>query len=88
MIVEPRVRGFMCVTSHPTGCARNVQDQKKFAELKSEIVGPKRVLIIGASTGYGLATRIFSAFGTNAATIGVFFEKAGTEKKNRICWLV
>ena len=47
MIVEPRVRGFMCVTSHPTGCARNVQDQKKFAELKSEIVGPKRVLIIG-----------------------------------------
>mgnify|MGYP001156740037 FL=1 len=81
MIVEPRVRGFMCVTSHPTGCARNVQDQKRFAELKSEIVGPKRVLIIGASTGYGLATRIFSAFGANAATIGVFLEKTGTKKK-------
>ncbi|MAH73951.1 MAG: trans-2-enoyl-CoA reductase [Cellvibrionales bacterium TMED49] len=81
MIVEPRVRGFMCVTSHPAGCARNVKDQKSFTEFGSKIDGPKRVLIIGASSGYGLAARISAAFGANAATIGVFFEKVGTEKK-------
>ena len=81
MIVEPRVRGFLCVTSHPTGCARNVQEQKAYIKSKPEIDAPKRVLIIGASTGYGLAARIFSAFGASAATIGVFFEKAGTENK-------
>ena len=79
MIVEPRVRGFLCVTSHPAGCARNVQEQKAYIKSKPEIDAPKRVLIIGASTGYGLAARIFSAFGASAATIGVFFEKAGTE---------
>ncbi len=81
MIVEPKVRGFLCVTSHPAGCARNVQEQKAYIKSKPEIDAPKRVLIIGASTGYGLAARIFSAFGASAATLGVFFEKAGTEKK-------
>ena len=75
MIIEPRMRGFICTTAHPEGCAQNVKNQIQYIKSKGQIEGPKRVLVIGASTGFGLASRITSAFGSNASTIGVFFEK-------------
>ncbi|GGW23599.1 enoyl-ACP reductase FabV [Arenibacter certesii] len=75
MIIEPRTRGFICLTSHPTGCQQNVIDQIEHIKSKRAINGAKKVLVIGASTGFGLASRITSAFGSDAATIGVFFEK-------------
>ncbi len=81
MIVKPRVRGFMCITTHPAGCAANVQQQIDYVKSHGSIEGPRNVLIIGASTGYGLASRITAAFGAGAATLGVFFEKEGTEGK-------
>lgn len=76
MIIEPRMRGFICLTAHPEGCAANVSNQIEYVKSKGHIEGPKNVLVIGASTGFGLASRITSAFGSGAATIGVFFEKA------------
>jgi enoyl-[acyl-carrier protein] reductase/trans-2-enoyl-CoA reductase (NAD+) len=76
MIIEPRMRGFICLTSHPKGCEQSVINQMNYVKSKGAIDGPKKVLVIGASTGFGLASRITSAFGSNAATIGVFFEKA------------
>jgi len=79
MIIEPRTRGFICLTSHPTGCEQNVINQIEYVKSKGKIEGAKKVLVIGASTGFGLASRISSAFGSDAATIGVFFDKPGTE---------
>ena len=82
MVIQPKVRGFLCTTTHPVGCLENVRRQKAHVEGKGEIGdGPKRVLVLGASTGYGLASRITAAFGSGAATIGVFFEKPGNERK-------
>jgi enoyl-[acyl-carrier protein] reductase / trans-2-enoyl-CoA reductase (NAD+) len=81
MIIEPRMRGFICLTAHPNGCAQNVKNQIKYVQSKGKINGAKRVLVIGASTGFGLASRITSAFGCDAATIGVFFEKEPTPGK-------
>ena len=81
MIIEPRMRGFICLTSHPKGCAQNVKNQIEYVKSKGHIEGAKKVLVIGASTGFGLASRITSAFGSNAATIGVFFEKPPLEGK-------
>lgn len=81
MIIEPRMRGFICLTAHPAGCEQNVKNQIAYVQSKGAIDGPKRVLVIGASTGFGLASRITSAFGSNAATLGVFFEKAPAEGK-------
>ena len=75
MIIEPRTRGFICLTAHPTGCEQNVINQIDYVKSKGKINGPKKVLVIGASTGFGLASRISSAFGCDAATIGVFFDK-------------
>ena len=75
MIIEPKTRGFICLTSHPSGCEQNVIDQINYIKSKGAINGAKKVLVIGASTGFGLASRITSAFGSEAATIGVFFEK-------------
>jgi enoyl-[acyl-carrier protein] reductase/trans-2-enoyl-CoA reductase (NAD+) len=79
MIIEPRMRGFICLTSHPKGCEQNVKNQIKYVKSKGPIEGAKKVLVIGASTGFGLASRITSAFGSDAATIGVFFEKPPVE---------
>lgn len=79
MIIEPRMRGFICLTSHPKGCEQNVKNQIEYIKSKGPINGAKKVLIIGASTGFGLSSRITSAFGSNAATIGVFFEKPPLE---------
>ncbi|MGJ8646508.1 MAG: enoyl-ACP reductase FabV [Marinomonas colpomeniae] len=82
MIIKPKIRGFICTTTHPAGCEQNVRDQVAFTKSKGQIEnGPKKVLVIGASSGYGLSSRIAAAFGSGAATIGVFFEKAATEKK-------
>lgn len=81
MIIKPKVRGFMCITTHPLGCDANVKEQIDYIKNKAPFSGPKRVLIIGSSTGYGLAARIGAAFGSGASTLGVFFEKAGSEKK-------
>jgi len=81
MIIEPRMRGFICTTSHPKGCEQNVKNQIEYIQSKGAIEGAKKVLVIGASTGFGLASRITSAFGSDAATIGVFFEKAPSEGK-------
>ncbi len=79
MIIEPRTRGFICLTSHPKGCEQNVIDQIEYIKSKGAIDGAKKVLVIGASTGFGLASRITSAFGSGASTIGVFFEKPPAE---------
>lgn len=82
MIIQPKVRGFLCTTAHPEGCAANVQEQINHVKASDPIAnGPKRVLVLGSSTGYGLASRITAAFGSGAATLGVFFEKPGTERK-------
>ncbi|MCP4210179.1 MAG: bifunctional NADH-specific enoyl-ACP reductase/trans-2-enoyl-CoA reductase, partial [Halieaceae bacterium] len=82
MIIKPRVRGFLCTTTHPVGCDANVKRQIMHVRNQGSISeGPKRVLVIGASTGYGLASRITAAFGCGAATLGIFFEKPGKEKK-------
>lgn len=82
MIIKPRVRGFICVTAHPTGCEANVKKQIDYVTTEGPIAnGPKRVLVIGASTGYGLAARITAAFGCGADTLGVFFERPGEEGK-------
>ena len=78
MIVSPKIRGFICTTAHPDGCAAHIAEQIAVVRNRGPIPnGPKKVLVIGASTGYGLASRIAAAFGSNAATIGVFFEKPG-----------
>jgi len=81
MIIEPRMRGFICLTAHPDGCAQNIKNQIEYVKSKRHIDGAKKVLVIGASTGFGLASRITSAFGSGAGTIGVFFEKPPSEGK-------
>ncbi len=81
MIIEPRMRGFISLTTHPVGCAQNVKNQIEYVKTTGQIEGPKRVLVIGASTGFGLASRITSAFACGASTIGVYFEKEPKEGK-------
>ena len=78
MIIAPKIRGFICTTAHPQGCAKHVAEQIAVVRGRGLIAnGPQRVLVIGASTGYGLSSRIAAAFGANAATVGVFFERPG-----------
>lgn len=82
MIISPKIRGFICTTAHPEGCAAHVQEQIDYVKSKPALANcPKRVLVVGSSTGYGLASRIVPAFGGGAKTIGVFFEREGTEGK-------
>jgi enoyl-[acyl-carrier protein] reductase/trans-2-enoyl-CoA reductase (NAD+) len=82
MIIKPKVRGFICTNAHPQGCAANVQEQIAFTQAKGPVAGaPKKVLVLGSSTGFGLASRITAAFGGGAATLGVCFEKEPTETK-------
>ena len=81
MIIEPRMRGFICLTAHPKGAEQNVKNQIEYIKSKGKIDSAKKVLVIGASTGFGLASRITSAFGSDASTIGVFFEKPPVEGK-------
>ncbi|MGN0437260.1 MAG: enoyl-ACP reductase FabV [Lachnospiraceae bacterium] len=81
MVVEPKVKGFICTTAHPVGCEKNVQSQIEYVKNNGELKGAKKVLVIGASTGYGLASRITAAFGMGAATIGVLFDKEASGKR-------
>jgi len=78
MIIEPKTRGFICLTAHPKGCEQNIVKQIEYIKERPVADGPKKVLVIGASTGFGLASRITSAYGSKAATIGAFFEKPPT----------
>jgi len=80
MIIKPKVRGFVCVTAHPAGCAAHVQEQIDLVKAKGSITpGPKKVLVIGASTGFGLSSRITATFGSGADTLGIFFERPSEE---------
>jgi enoyl-[acyl-carrier protein] reductase/trans-2-enoyl-CoA reductase (NAD+) len=82
MIIRPKVRGFVCITAHPAGCAAHIQEWIDHVKTRGPIQqGPKRVLVIGASTGYGLASRITAAFGSGAATLGVFYERPSEEDR-------
>ena len=81
MIVEPKVRGFICTTAHPTGCRANVRQQIEYVKSQPKTNGPGRVLVIGSSTGYGLSSRIDLAFSSGAATIGVMFERPASGKR-------
>ena len=81
MIIQPKIRGFICTTAHPEGCARAVQDQIDWVKAQAPFDGPKKVLVIGSSTGYGLASRIAASFGADAATLGVFFERPADKKR-------
>ncbi len=82
-ILKPRVRGFICITSHPEGCAAHVREQIAHVRSRKPLQdGPKSVLVIGSSTGYGLASRVAAAFGSGAATMGVFFERNGEGDKS------
>lgn len=82
MIIEPKIRGFICTTSHPDGCAAHVQQQINYVKSQPRLQnGPKSVLVIGASAGYGLASRIVPTFASGANTLGLFFEKPGSEKR-------
>jgi enoyl-[acyl-carrier protein] reductase/trans-2-enoyl-CoA reductase (NAD+) len=88
MIIAPKIRGFICTTAHPEGCAKHVAEQIAVVRQRGLIAnGPKKVLVIGSSTGYGLSSRIAAAFGSDAATMGVFFEKpAEVEKCGTAGW--
>ena len=80
MVIKPKVRGFVCVTSHPAGCAAHVQEWIDHVKSKGPVKpGPRKVLVIGSSTGYGLASRVAAAFGSGADTLGVFFERPSEE---------
>jgi enoyl-[acyl-carrier protein] reductase/trans-2-enoyl-CoA reductase (NAD+) len=80
MIIKPKVRGFVCVTAHPAGCAAHVNEWITYVKSKGFIAnGPRKVLVIGSSTGYGLASRVAAAFGSGAATLGIFFERPSEE---------
>ena len=81
MIVKPRIRGFICTTAHPQGCRANVEGQIASVEDAGPLDGPRNALVVGCSGGFGLASRIVSAFGCGAATMGVSFEKEPTEKR-------
>lgn len=83
MIIKPKVRGFVCVTAHPEGCAAHVQEWIDYVKAQGPIQsGPKKVLILGSSTGYGLASRVTAAFGSGAATLGVFFDRPSEEGRS------
>src|SRR5690606_19803482 len=82
MVIQPKIRGFICTNAHPVGCAEHVKEQIDYVKQLGPVTnGPKNVLVIGASTGYGLASRITAAFGSGANTLGIFFEKEPTESK-------
>lgn len=82
MVIKPKIRGFICTNAHPAGCAESVKRQIEYVKAQPKVEnGPKNVLVIGSSTGYGLASRIVSAFGSGANTLGIFFEKPATEKR-------
>lgn len=83
MVIKPMIRNNICMNAHPQGCKKDVEDQINYVKAKGKLArGPKKALIIGSSTGYGLASRIVAAFGSGAATLGVAFEREGSEKRS------
>ena len=84
MVIQPKIRGFICTNAHPVGCAEHVNEQIAYVKAHGTVAnGPKNVLVIGASTGYGLASRITAAFGSGANTLGIFFENTRTDMLNK-----
>ncbi len=81
MVVKPMIRNNVCMNAHPAGCREYVRRQIEYVKKTGPIESPKRVLVIGGSAGYGLASRIAAAFGGGAATVSVAFEKEGSEKR-------
>ena len=81
MVVKPKVRGFICTTAHPVGCKAAVKSQIEYTKSQPKTNGPKKVLVLGASMGYGLASRIAATYSSDAATIGVIFDKPGDGKR-------
>lgn len=81
MIIEPKVKGFICMTAHPEGCKENVARQISYIKKLGKTSGPKKVLVIGASTGYGLASRIAATYACDASTIGIMYEKPATDRR-------
>ncbi|MDF2926003.1 MAG: hypothetical protein K0R57_4917 [Paenibacillaceae bacterium] len=81
MIIKPKIRGFICTTAHPTGCEEHVNRQIEFVQSRPAVQGAKKVLVIGASTGYGLASRIAATFGMGADTIGLCFERSAADER-------
>lgn len=82
MVIQPKIRGFICTNAHPVGCAEHVKEQIDYVKSLGQVAGgPKNVLVIGASTGYGLASRITATFGSGAKTLGIFFEKEPSDSK-------
>ena len=85
MIIKPRVKDYLCLTAHPEGCKKNVADQIAYVKSQGEIPGEaKKVLVIGCSTGYGLASRIVTAFGCHADTLGIMFERHLMERRQQV----
>lgn len=81
MIIKPKTRGFICTTAHPEGCKKIISDQIEYAKAHKSGFGCKKVLVIGASMGYGLSARVAAAYSCGASTIGVIFDKEGSEKR-------
>lgn len=81
MVIKPKIRGFICTTAHPVGCAKHVEEQVQYVKSQPNFEGAKKVLVIGSSTGYGLASRIAAAFGSGADSIGVCFEKPASDNR-------
>ena len=81
MVIEPRIRGFICMTAHPGGCAAHVAEQIDYVRSQTAVDGPRRVLVIGASTGFGLASRIAATFACGADTVGGFFERPASGRR-------
>ena len=85
MIIKPRVKDYLCLTAHPEGCKKNVEDQIAYVKAQGEIPGDaKKVLVIGCSTGYGLASRIVAAFGCHADTLGIMFERPSNGERQQV----
>jgi enoyl-[acyl-carrier protein] reductase/trans-2-enoyl-CoA reductase (NAD+) len=82
IVIEPLIRNNICITAHPQGCAAQVRAQIQYVKSKGFLKSPARVLVIGASNGYGLAARIVSAFGSGAATIGIAYERPGSADRS------
>ena len=81
MVIQPKVKDYICTTAHPLGCEKEVQRQIAYVQQSAKVSGPKRVLVLGCSTGYGLASRITTAFAYNAATLGIMFERPASGKR-------
>ena len=82
IVIEPRIRNNICINAHPQGCAAQVRAQVHYVKSRGSLKSPARVLVIGASNGYGLAARIVSAFGSGAATVGVAYERPGAPHRS------